>query len=128
MRPRAEYSGSGTPSTRTEAESPARSWAPSRVAAASATMPSQPRRSDRFMCPLRSGGTPQPGSGSLGGKPFLQHDFHAGAERVEFGRRRVDARRDPQAVELLMDDRGRHDPVLVPEVGLELLGVDAVHV
>src|SRR5262245_4455499 len=64
----------------------------------------------------------------LGRKAVFQDLFHARAEDVDVVGCRVDAGCDPQPVELGMDDRRRHDSMLVPEIRLQLLGVDALDV
>src|SRR5512138_948663 len=54
--------------------------------------------------------------GRLGGKTFLHDLLHLFGEEIHFVRARIDVRRDTQPGELGVDDRSRHDPMLLPQV------------
>src|SRR4030095_582046 len=103
------------------------SWSPPRAreAEAAASAKIETIRAVRVMAvpPVRRDtgfGRRVPGK-ELGREPVLKDLLHAGAEDVDVVGGRVDAGSDSEAVELGMDDRRRHDPVLLPEVRLELL-------
>src|SRR5258706_2991663 len=68
-----------------------------------------------------------PGPARSGGRQSVADDaLHGLAETLELGEPRVDRGRDPQPLELRVQDRDREDSFLVPEVVVQLGRADAL--